>query len=46
MTTPYSASRTAVRSVQPPLDEHAVRLIRHVRAHRRRRLAQRVLTRA
>jgi hypothetical protein len=46
MATPYSASRTAVRTVQTPLDEHTVRLIRHARAQRRRRRAQRVLTRA
>jgi len=46
MTTPYSASRTAVRVVQPPFDEHTVRVIRQARAERRRRRAQRVLTRA
>ena len=45
MTTPYSASRTAVRAVQPPFDEHTARVIRHARAVRRRRRAQRVLTR-
>jgi hypothetical protein len=50
MTTPYSASPSAARavgrSVQPPLDEQTLRLIRHARAQRRRRRSQRVLTRA
>jgi hypothetical protein len=46
MTTPYSASRTAVRHAQPPFDEHTARVLRYARAQRRRRRAQRVLTRA
>ena len=46
MTTPYSASRTVVRTVQPTWDEQTLRLIRHARVQRRRRLARRVLTRA
>ena len=45
--TPFSASPdTTVRVVRPTLDEDTVRTLRYARIRRRRRLAQRVLTRA
>jgi hypothetical protein len=37
---------TPTRRVRPPLDDGQLRVIRHARTVRRRRLAQRVLTRA
>ncbi len=46
MTPAPSRPRTAVRTVAPPFDDDQLRLIRHARAQRRRRRAQRVLTRA
>jgi hypothetical protein len=45
--TPFSASPdTTVRTLRPTLDDNALRTLRYARIRRRRRRAQRVLTRA
>ena len=45
--TPFSASPdTTVRALRPTLDDDALRTLRYARIRRRRRRAQRVLTRA
>ena len=45
--TPFSASPdTTVRALLPALDDDALRTLRYARIRRRRRRAQRVLTRA
>jgi hypothetical protein len=45
--TPFSASPdTSVRALRQTLDEDTVRTLRYARIRRRRRRAQRVLTRA